>query len=327
MGIQLTPDLRWGGGHKTPFRSVARLLPAIELLDAGKTDYVPVRDRELHMIHDNVRDILGWVEKNIDRKITVTELEKISGYSRRHLTSLFIMHTGHPPGRYIRYRKLSIAAFLLRLTTRGSTEIALQLGFDSQSSFCRSFQKMAGIPPEKYRSAAGWDFAPLLPPTHLRPNFFPAGERYTFAPVILRGKTVRYTEKVLQPSGAAAYRRELAVSELMASRQDIFIVTHFAPSPQQDDEVCIDMFVGGEGALTVSSEPMTLQAVSGGEYIKFLYSGSPEEYAGFSRLIYHYILPELNVVRRPGADIERLIYTGEETSRQVVCHYFIPVMP
>ncbi|HGG6428074.1 TPA: helix-turn-helix domain-containing protein [Salmonella enterica subsp. enterica serovar Kottbus] len=278
------------------------------------------------MIHDNVSDILEWVERNADRKITVAELEKISGYGRRHLTCLFIMYTGHPPGRYVRYRKLSRAAFWLRLTTRPSAEIAFHLGFDSQASFCRAFQKMTGLPPEKYRSAVGWDFSSLVLPCHRRPRFFPAGERCSLPPVMLTGKTVRYTEKVLHPPVSAAYRRELAVSELMASRQDVFMVTRFSPSSQRDDEVCIDTFVGRERA-EASSAPVTLQMVSGGEYIRFLFCGSPEEYAGFSRLIYHYVLPELKVVRRPGADIERFIHTGEEVTRQVVCHYFVPVMP
>ncbi|HGG6428287.1 TPA: helix-turn-helix domain-containing protein, partial [Salmonella enterica subsp. enterica serovar Kottbus] len=198
------------------------------------------------MRHKNISDILEWVERNLTRKITVPELVKISGYSRRHLTCLFIMYTGYPPAKYIRHRRLCQAAFLLRLTNRSSTEIAFRQGFDSQPSFCRAFQKMTGTSPEKYRSAVGWDFGSLLLPRHLRPRFYPAGERCTLAPVMLRGRTVRYTEKVLQPPGAADYRRQLAVSELAAARQDVYMVTHFTPARKQDETLRIETFVGGE---------------------------------------------------------------------------------
>ncbi|HFW6977527.1 helix-turn-helix domain-containing protein [Escherichia coli] len=61
------------------------------------------------------------------------------------------MYTGIPLGEYIRYRRLSRVALLLRLSQRSLQDIALSTGFDSQQSMNRDFKKNTGLTPGQYR--------------------------------------------------------------------------------------------------------------------------------------------------------------------------------
>jgi AraC family transcriptional regulator len=58
------------------------------------------------------------------------------------------------PGQYLRERRISAAADLLRRTRRSLVEIASICGFYEQSHFNRCFRKAAGLSPDAFRRAA-----------------------------------------------------------------------------------------------------------------------------------------------------------------------------
>ncbi|MEX8987182.1 helix-turn-helix domain-containing protein, partial [Salmonella enterica] len=67
-------------------------------------------------------------------------------------------------GKYIRQRKLSRSATLLKLTSQSVTDIAFRMGFDSVQSYSREFKKTFGVNPNNYRKADFWDLRNLRPP-------------------------------------------------------------------------------------------------------------------------------------------------------------------
>lgn len=56
-------------------------------------------------------NIFIWIDRNIEQKITIDDLVKISGYSRRHLHNIFIRYSGKAVAEYIRLKKLKRASF------------------------------------------------------------------------------------------------------------------------------------------------------------------------------------------------------------------------
>lgn len=96
-----------------------------------------------------VRQVLAFIDDNLENeaRIDVATLARYSGYSMRHIQRLFRDVTGMKVGEYIRRRRLTRAALLLRLTLRPLADIAFSLGFDSQQSFNREFKKLTGYAP------------------------------------------------------------------------------------------------------------------------------------------------------------------------------------
>lgn len=89
--------------------------------------------------------VLEQIEKNIEERIDIEKLVVITGYSRRSLQDFFKEKCGVSIGKYIRQRKLSRSATLLKLTSQSVTDIAFRMGFDSVQSYSREFKKTFGV--------------------------------------------------------------------------------------------------------------------------------------------------------------------------------------
>lgn len=114
-----------------------------------------------------IREMLSWVESNLERPLTLDAVTARVGYSKWHLQRLFKSVTGQRLGSYLRARRLSAAAKEIRLTNRSLLDIANKYQFTDQQTFSRAFKKYFGIPPVKYRQASTWPKEKLCPPINI----------------------------------------------------------------------------------------------------------------------------------------------------------------
>lgn len=94
---------------------------------------------------------ISFIEDNLYVAFTLDDLEPVNGFTRSHFSKLFHAFTGYTISEYIRGRRLSLATERLKKTTDKIIDIAFDLQFSSQESFSRSFCKVYGLPPGKYR--------------------------------------------------------------------------------------------------------------------------------------------------------------------------------
>lgn len=87
-----------------------------------------------------INDVLYYIEDNFVSGIDIDDISRFSGYSRRHIQSVLKQRINMPVGLYIRKRRVTKAANLLRLTYMDIIDISVRVGFDSQQSFCREFK-------------------------------------------------------------------------------------------------------------------------------------------------------------------------------------------
>lgn len=105
----------------------------------------------LYLMSLTIQDILLWIESNIAEPLPLGVLAKKSGYSAWHFQRGFKQIAGMSPGVYIRYRRMVMAKALLSETHRSITDIALHLGYQQQSTFCRVFREHYQLTPRQYR--------------------------------------------------------------------------------------------------------------------------------------------------------------------------------
>lgn len=104
-----------------------------------------------------IQQLVAIIEGNLNSSLQVKELAERSGYSERWLYSLFLEETGMSVAQYIRRRKLTLAALLLRHTSILVTDISLMYDFSSLQTFSRSFRQQFTVSPLQYRNAKAWD--------------------------------------------------------------------------------------------------------------------------------------------------------------------------
>jgi len=93
------------------------------------------------------------MEKNIDTPLTISAIAKRVPISVKMLEILFKQHLDQTPGKYYLRLRLNAAKKLLLDTKLSILEISVQCGFESQSSFSRSFKTLHGVNPLAIRLA------------------------------------------------------------------------------------------------------------------------------------------------------------------------------
>ena len=90
-------------------------------------------------------------QKITDPKFSVSQLAVALGMSRAHLTRKLTAIIKCPPGKYILFNRLELAAQLLVRCNEPIKNIAWMAGFQSYSSFWRAFIKEFECSPSDYR--------------------------------------------------------------------------------------------------------------------------------------------------------------------------------
>lgn len=98
-----------------------------------------------------VRNMVGFIQKNYARKISLREIALSGAVSQSKCCKLFAKFFGQTPNKYLNRYRLGRSLDLLRAGDKSVTEIALSVGFESASYFAEIFHKHFGITPREYR--------------------------------------------------------------------------------------------------------------------------------------------------------------------------------
>jgi AraC family transcriptional regulator len=99
------------------------------------------------------RRVREYIEKSLDRELSINVLAKVAGMSPRYFAVLFRQSTGFTPHLYVTRRRVERAQQLLLDTTLPFVEIAYRCGFTSQGQFITLFRRFVGTTPGKFRNS------------------------------------------------------------------------------------------------------------------------------------------------------------------------------
>lgn len=101
-----------------------------------------------------LRRVQDHIEANIDEPITLADLAAAAGLSRLHFAAQFRVATGCRPHEYLLQQRIERAkAMLLSGADTRLAEIALNVGFQTQSHFSTVFKRLTGETPGRWRRA------------------------------------------------------------------------------------------------------------------------------------------------------------------------------
>ncbi|QDQ01683.1 AraC family transcriptional regulator [Lysinibacillus fusiformis] len=100
---------------------------------------------------ERVQKSIDFIEANLQEQLEIVVISSKAYFSAFHFQRLFQAITGFTVQQYIRNRRLTEAARLLRETGKNILEIAITFQYGSQEAFTRAFVNCFGVPPAKYR--------------------------------------------------------------------------------------------------------------------------------------------------------------------------------
>ena len=96
--------------------------------------------------------VLGYIDQNFSRSLSMTEIAQAVGRSPAHLTTMLRRATGKTLLGWVTERRINEARRLLTDTSLPVSEVALRVGYTSPSAFSRAFSRHVGESPARYRS-------------------------------------------------------------------------------------------------------------------------------------------------------------------------------
>ena len=94
-----------------------------------------------------INKALRFIDENLDTHLTLESVANIACYSPYHFHRLFKAITRETLNAYIARRRIEKAASILMHKKEVSvSELSLQYGFSSNSSFTRAFKNFYGMP-------------------------------------------------------------------------------------------------------------------------------------------------------------------------------------
>lgn len=100
--------------------------------------------------YNTFEKVIKYIEQNYNKKITVEELAKITGYSASHFTRVFLKIYGISPITYLNHLRITHAKNLLKANQHSIEQIAIKCGFSNVYYFSRYFKQITGTTPKKF---------------------------------------------------------------------------------------------------------------------------------------------------------------------------------
>lgn len=120
-------------------------------LEAGSRNQSPVALGRIAARDPRLAAAVRIMEGHVDEPLTVNEIARQVGVSRRSLEVSFARLTGSAPGAFYLSLRLATARRLIVDTDISIAEIAVRTGFSSVSALSRSFRRHFGQPPTASR--------------------------------------------------------------------------------------------------------------------------------------------------------------------------------
>jgi AraC family transcriptional regulator len=98
-----------------------------------------------------LKEVIGYIDSNLHRNVTLSELSGLVQLTPGYFCGAFKQAMGRPPHQYLIGQRVERAMTLLEDPTLSLSDVALLVGFNSQSHLNDHFRRILGITPARYR--------------------------------------------------------------------------------------------------------------------------------------------------------------------------------
>lgn len=103
------------------------------------------------LTHTQLRQAIDYIHTNLDRDLSLSQIASVINISPTYFASLFKSATGTSPHQYVIQQRVERAKLLLSKPNLAIADIALQVGFSSQSHLTQQFKRFTGVTPRQVR--------------------------------------------------------------------------------------------------------------------------------------------------------------------------------
>ena len=152
LAIALGEALRTGSVRDGLYIDTVAQMMAVHLARAHSVQSRPTTLPPIPTVsHQRMRQLIEFIEANLDQPLTLDAMAAQVGISPLYLARAFKAAVGQSPHQYVLARRIERAKELLRNTEIPIIDVALSVGFSSQSHLSHWMIRHTGVSPGVYR--------------------------------------------------------------------------------------------------------------------------------------------------------------------------------
>jgi AraC-like DNA-binding protein len=148
LGRALVAADQMGGSFGTLFADCVSVGIVARLLS-------PPRSKEPAKVHElsrwRLKRAIEYIDARLAEPIRLADVAAATGLTRMHFAAQFRAATGQSPHEFLLQRRIERAQEMLVNSGVALVDVALSVGFQSQSHFTSVFKRFAGQPPQAWR--------------------------------------------------------------------------------------------------------------------------------------------------------------------------------
>ena len=101
--------------------------------------------------HPSIEKAIEYIEENLNEALDLTEIAKVASYSQFHFSRIFKQATGENVNNMIKRLRLAQSTRELMYQKSSITEVGLNVGYETPSSFNKVFKQVFNMSPSEYK--------------------------------------------------------------------------------------------------------------------------------------------------------------------------------
>ncbi len=123
----------------------------VHLLRHYSTFTPTITSKNSSLTRTQLQQAIDYIHTHLDRDLSLAELASVINISPTYFASLFKQATGISPHQYVIQQRVERAKLMLSRTNLTIADIALKVGFSSQSHLTQQFKRVTGLTPKQVR--------------------------------------------------------------------------------------------------------------------------------------------------------------------------------
>ena len=151
IAMLLWAELKSGGIMGKLYAESLTQVLVIHLLRHYSTLTQTITPQNRSLTRVQIQQAIDYIHTNLNRDLSLAELSSVVNVSPTYFASLFKQAMRVSPHQYVIQERVERAKLMLSKTDLAITDIALQLGFSSQSHLTQQFKRLTGVTPKQVR--------------------------------------------------------------------------------------------------------------------------------------------------------------------------------
>jgi AraC family transcriptional regulator len=273
---------------------------------------------------ERLNEVIEYIELNLDKKLDLDILANIACISKYHFHRLIKFYIGEPLGAHINRLRIEKGARLLKHSGSTVTEIAYKIGYESPTSFTKSFKKQFNVSPSLYRKYPNHSFESVKKVDD-KTNFNLLVSKKRITPFKVIYRTCKGNITLKKMFGFWKEFIEFAVSNYIIFDSTCLFGIHL-----DDPSVTLEQHRRFEACIRIDGECLNkkipIKEIAGGNYLCFTFEGD-FEYMGdvYDQIFRDYIIKD-NIRLRDEPIFEQYLNDRNITPREkILTEIYFPI--